>query len=158
MPTCPPPRHPTLWPLHPQDFKKHCQGADMLREGLPGHHEEAVAALDLILRWSVLRLAEGNTQTLLSVLAMLKVRGSVCLGAGGGGGKVWARGLAPRSQGAPPGPGVRARAAMDRCLEDLTRPHQCRRRPAAETLPAPPPPRACARRPCLSSSARRATT
>lgn len=46
----------------------------MLRDALPQHHDEVVASLDLILRWSVVRLNEGNTQTLLSVLAMLKVR------------------------------------------------------------------------------------
>jgi hypothetical protein len=45
----------------------------MLREGLGAYEAEVVACLDLILRWSVLRLAEGNTQTLLSVLSMLKV-------------------------------------------------------------------------------------
>jgi len=46
----------------------------MLREALPQYPEEVLQCLDLILRWSVVRLAEGNTQTLLSVLAMLKVR------------------------------------------------------------------------------------
>ena len=35
---------------------------------------QAVASLDLILRWAVVRINEGNTQTLLSVLAMVKVR------------------------------------------------------------------------------------
>lgn len=37
--------------------------------------EPCVASLDLLLRWCVLRLADGNTQTLVSVTGMLKVRG-----------------------------------------------------------------------------------
>lgn len=32
-----------------------------------------VACLDLLLRWSVVRIAEGNTQTLVGVTGMLKV-------------------------------------------------------------------------------------
>lgn len=41
--------------------------------------EPCVASLDLLLRWCVLRLADGNTQTLVSVTSMLKVR---CAGSG----------------------------------------------------------------------------
>lgn len=37
--------------------------------------DPCVAALDLLLRWCVLRLADGNTQTLVSVTGMLKVGG-----------------------------------------------------------------------------------
>jgi hypothetical protein len=36
-------------------------------------YEACIACLDLVLRWSVVRLAEGNTQTLVSVTSMLKV-------------------------------------------------------------------------------------
>ena len=35
--------------------------------------EPCTACLDLLLRWCVLRLADGNTQTLVSVTSMLKV-------------------------------------------------------------------------------------
>lgn len=41
--------------------------------------EPCVASLDLLLRWCVLRLADGNTQTLVSVTSLLKVR---CAGPG----------------------------------------------------------------------------
>lgn len=46
----------------------------MLREGLPNYMEEVLASLDLLLKWAVLRLSEGNTAVLLAVVAMLKVR------------------------------------------------------------------------------------
>jgi hypothetical protein len=36
--------------------------------------DPCVASMDLLLRWCVLRLADGNTQTLVSVTSMLKVR------------------------------------------------------------------------------------
>lgn len=35
--------------------------------------EICISCLDLLLRWSVVRLAEGNTQTLVGVTGMLKV-------------------------------------------------------------------------------------
>lgn len=35
--------------------------------------DPCTAGLDLLLRWCVLRLADGNTQTLVSVTGMLKV-------------------------------------------------------------------------------------
>ena len=35
--------------------------------------EVCISCLDLLLRWSVVRLAEGNTQTLVGVTGMLKV-------------------------------------------------------------------------------------
>ena len=63
-----------------KDFKKQCAAADSLREalqqeGLEGHHYcAACSCLDLLLKWSVVRLTEGNTQALISVLGVLKVR------------------------------------------------------------------------------------
>jgi hypothetical protein len=66
--------------LFSKDFRKQCAAADSLREalqqeGLEGHHYcAAYSCLDLLLMWSVVRLVEGNTQTLISVLGMVKVR------------------------------------------------------------------------------------
>jgi cytoskeleton-associated protein 5 len=69
------------------EFRRHCAAADALRELLSSSASSAaaadssscppmdpatLAALDLVLRWAVLRLAEGNTSTLLSVTAMLR--------------------------------------------------------------------------------------
>jgi len=60
--------------------------------GGPPTDPAVLGALDLLLRWAVLRLAEGNTSTLLSVTAMLRALLSALArspgsgGAGGGGG------------------------------------------------------------------------
>jgi cytoskeleton-associated protein 5 len=66
--------------LFAKDFKKHCLAADSLRAALEAPEQgagdvlpAAVSSLDLLLKWSVVRLSEGNTATLISVLSMLKV-------------------------------------------------------------------------------------
>ncbi|WIA20535.1 hypothetical protein OEZ85_004930 [Tetradesmus obliquus] len=51
--------------------------ADALRNWIAGREDDSVAeaciaGLDLLLRWAVVRLAEGNTQTLVGVTGMLK--------------------------------------------------------------------------------------
>ncbi|KAL6753732.1 armadillo-type protein [Haematococcus lacustris] len=55
-----------------KDFKKHCEAADAVREALPGMYDEVMSVLDLLFRWSTLRIAEANTQVLVKVLDMLK--------------------------------------------------------------------------------------
>ncbi|KAF6262791.1 armadillo-type protein [Scenedesmus sp. NREL 46B-D3] len=63
--------------LFAKDFQKHILGAEALRAWISGRqddsvHEACVACLDLLLRWAVVRLAEGNTKTLVGVTGMLK--------------------------------------------------------------------------------------
>lgn len=55
--------------LERADFKKHCEACAMLVEALPGLGDEAVSCLDLLLRWAVVRISEGNTQLLVKVRA-----------------------------------------------------------------------------------------
>jgi hypothetical protein len=58
----------------------HCPqilAADALRVWITNRQDDSVteacvACLDLLLRWAVVRLAEGNTQTLVGVTGMLK--------------------------------------------------------------------------------------
>eukprot|EP00775_Hariotina_reticulata_P007310 gene7310-7523_t len=65
-----------------KDFKKQVLAADALKAWITMRADEAyeacIACLDLLLRWSVVRLAEGNTQTLVSVTSMLKVLLEAC--------------------------------------------------------------------------------
>lgn len=50
---------------------KHAQAADHLMSGFADDLEPAISNLDLIFRWSVLRLVESNTTSLLKTLEML---------------------------------------------------------------------------------------
>lgn len=43
-------RSHTTAPLLPQDFKKHCEAADMVARALPAMHEEVMSVVDLIFR------------------------------------------------------------------------------------------------------------
>lgn len=65
--------------LFAKDFKKQCAAAEMLKDALTDCYDEVLSCLDLVLKWAVLRIVEGNTQTLISVLTMLKVCCSVAL-------------------------------------------------------------------------------
>uniref|UniRef100_A0A7S0RW58 TOG domain-containing protein n=1 Tax=Chlamydomonas leiostraca TaxID=1034604 RepID=A0A7S0RW58_9CHLO len=55
-----------------KDFKQHCQAADLVRDAVGTSYDEVQGIADLLLRWSTLRVAEGNTQALVKVLDMLK--------------------------------------------------------------------------------------
>ncbi|EFJ44246.1 microtubule organizing protein mora [Volvox carteri f. nagariensis] len=56
-----------------KDFKKHCEAADMLIKALPVVYDEVIAIVDLLFRWSTLRILESNTASLVKVLDMLKL-------------------------------------------------------------------------------------
>ncbi|GLC42611.1 hypothetical protein PLESTB_001118900 [Pleodorina starrii] len=56
-----------------KDFKKHCEAADMLTRALPHMYDEVIAIVDLLFRWSTLRILESNTASLVKVLEMLKL-------------------------------------------------------------------------------------
>lgn len=59
--------------LFSKDFKDHLRAADALSNAMPDLLNEAVANLDLIFRWAIVRICEGNTQLLVRVLEMLRV-------------------------------------------------------------------------------------
>ena len=59
--------------LFSRDFKDHVKAADALSSVVPHLIPEAISCLDLIFRWAVVRVCEGNTQTLVRVLEMLRV-------------------------------------------------------------------------------------
>jgi len=54
--------------LFSKDFKDHIQAADILLLNLPQYFAEVQASLDLLLRWFVVRICDGNSQTLSKVL------------------------------------------------------------------------------------------
>ncbi|PNH12606.1 Protein MOR1 [Tetrabaena socialis] len=56
-----------------KDFKKHCEAADMITRAMPGMFDEVIAVVDLLFRWSTLRILESNTASLVKVLEMLKL-------------------------------------------------------------------------------------
>ncbi|GIL58886.1 hypothetical protein Vafri_13702 [Volvox africanus] len=56
-----------------KDFKKHCEAADMVTKALPAVYDEVIAVVDLLFRWSTLRILESNTASLVKVLEMLKL-------------------------------------------------------------------------------------
>jgi cytoskeleton-associated protein 5 len=58
--------------LFSRDFRDHVRAAEALAAALPALLPEAVASLDLLLRWAVARLCEGNMQSLLAVLEALR--------------------------------------------------------------------------------------
>jgi len=58
--------------LFSRDFKSHLKAVDALVEALPTLLPEITSTLDLLLRWAVVRVCEGNTQVLVSVLEVLK--------------------------------------------------------------------------------------
>ncbi len=58
--------------LFGRDFTRHTAAADMLQCALADDFEAVLAALDLVLRWIVLRMCEGNTQALLKVCELAR--------------------------------------------------------------------------------------
>lgn len=54
--------------LFSKDFKDHIQAADVILVNLPQYFAEVQASLDLLLRWFVIRICDGNSQTLIKVL------------------------------------------------------------------------------------------
>ncbi|KAK9818850.1 hypothetical protein WJX81_005118, partial [Elliptochloris bilobata] len=58
--------------LFASDFRKHVEAAELLIAALPAEAEAELAALDLLLRWAVVRLCDphGNTTCLLRVLEL----------------------------------------------------------------------------------------
>jgi len=60
--------------LFSRDFKDHVKAADSLANVLvPGDLlPEGIACLDIIFRWAIVRICEGNTQVLVRVLEMLR--------------------------------------------------------------------------------------
>lgn len=48
--------------LFAKDFKKHLDAADRLSAALPSLLEEVKASLDLLFRWVVVRICDGNMQ------------------------------------------------------------------------------------------------
>ncbi|KAL3680081.1 hypothetical protein R1sor_023037 [Riccia sorocarpa] len=54
------------------DFKKQVEGVEMLQKALPSHIREMMDVMDVILRWTVVRVYEGNTTCLLKVLDFLQ--------------------------------------------------------------------------------------
>lgn len=57
---CPPLPSPPTTPL--QDFKRHLDAVDLLLANLADLLPEVQASLDLLLRWAVLRICDGNMQ------------------------------------------------------------------------------------------------
>ncbi|PRW20522.1 microtubule associated isoform A [Chlorella sorokiniana] len=68
--------------LFAKDFKRHLDAAEQLMASLSELLEEVQASLDLILRWAVLRICDGNMQSLVKVLEMCKVLLEGLAGAG----------------------------------------------------------------------------
>ncbi|GMH42322.1 hypothetical protein BSKO_10241 [Bryopsis sp. KO-2023] len=58
--------------LFSTDFKHHCQAADMIKASVESLYDEVLSCVDLIFRWAVMRIVEGNTQCLVKTLDMLK--------------------------------------------------------------------------------------
>lgn len=58
--------------LFSREFKDHVKAADALVAALPTLLPEITASLDLLLRWAVVRVCEGNTQALVRVLEALR--------------------------------------------------------------------------------------
>ncbi|KAL2612993.1 hypothetical protein R1flu_024685 [Riccia fluitans] len=54
------------------DFKKQVEGVEMLQKAIPSHTREMIDVMDVILRWTVVRVYEGNTTCLLKVLDFLQ--------------------------------------------------------------------------------------
>jgi cytoskeleton-associated protein 5 len=48
--------------LFSKDFKRHLEAAEQLVASLDSALEEVQASLDLVLRWAVLRICDGNMQ------------------------------------------------------------------------------------------------
>ena len=60
-----PPAHCNLFCrtlLFNKDFKRHLEAADLLTQQLPELLDEVRASLDLVFRWVVLRICDGNMQ------------------------------------------------------------------------------------------------
>lgn len=53
--------------LFGKDFTRHLAAVDMLLSALAEDFDAVLAALDLVFRWVVLRLCEGNMQALVKV-------------------------------------------------------------------------------------------
>ena len=53
--------------LFGKDFTRHLAAVDMLLSALTEDFDALLAALDLVFRWVVLRLCEGNMQALVKV-------------------------------------------------------------------------------------------
>lgn len=68
--------------LFAKDFKRHLDAAEQLMASLSELLEEVQASLDLIFRWAVLRICDGNMQCLVKVLEMCKVLLEGLAGAG----------------------------------------------------------------------------
>ena len=64
--------------LFSKDFRQHVEAADMLLGQLSDIPDAALSNLDLLLRWAVLRMCDGNTQCLLKVLEMCKALLELC--------------------------------------------------------------------------------
>jgi cytoskeleton-associated protein 5 len=60
--------------LFSRDFKDHVKAADLLSTALVPEDllPEGIACLDIIFRWAIVRICEGNTQVLVRVLEMLR--------------------------------------------------------------------------------------
>ena len=58
--------------LFHKDFKRHLEAADAVVAALPELLEVVAANLDLLLRWAVLRICDGNMQSLVRVLEMCR--------------------------------------------------------------------------------------
>ncbi|KAG2440105.1 hypothetical protein HXX76_004219 [Chlamydomonas incerta] len=56
-----------------KDFKKHCEAADMITKSLHTNYDDVIAVVDLLFRWSTLRILESNTASLVKVLELLKL-------------------------------------------------------------------------------------
>lgn len=54
------------------DFKKQVEGVDILQKSIPTQVREMMEVLDVLLRWIVVRVYEGNTTCLLKVLDFLQ--------------------------------------------------------------------------------------
>ncbi|KAL4424717.1 hypothetical protein ABPG77_000060 [Micractinium sp. CCAP 211/92] len=68
--------------LFHKDFKRHLDAVEMLLANLAGLLPEVQASLDLLLRWAVLRICDGNMQSLVKVLEMCKAVMEALAGAG----------------------------------------------------------------------------
>eukprot|EP00899_Mesostigma_viride_P007986 jgi/Mesvir1/17189/Mv07609-RA.2 len=57
--------------LFSNDFKKHTDAVELMQRGLPTHLDAMESCLDLLLKWAVLRICEGNTTSLTKTLDFL---------------------------------------------------------------------------------------
>ena len=71
--------------LFASDFRKHVEAAELLMAALPCEAEAELAALDLLLRWAVVRLCDphGNTTCLLRMLELCQALLGLLVDAGG---------------------------------------------------------------------------